>query len=345
MSLQPGQPVGSGAAPAARSRPSSLEYSQNVVTDEDGSKRYVVARCGCDCWYCKECCEVKGYNLRARLIPALQAFKGLMMLTLTVDPELLPSPQAAYLHVRKRRAISRLMQDLDRAGWLHSRRYFYVVEFQKDTLQTHFHVLIDATFVPKDAIEESWGKNRPRSAGPVLDNRPPFGIVRFSQRKFSGGPVHAGRYASKYLVKVPDYGWPPWVMSMGVIQRVPRYGTSRRFWGTSGRPRATTDPRASRAAGLPYKQRIAECGAASNVFVRVERVDHGTGEVTECSRWLGRVDLDLRDVPALGTALGIRNRRREVRAGGLRECVAALVEAAGRPVRFISLDMRAGGAS
>ncbi len=323
------------AQAARRGRPGLLEQSQNVVTAGRENRCYEIARCGCECWYCSDCCQRKGYTLRARLIPALETFTGLMMLTLTVDPQLFSSPRDAYLYVRGHRALSRLMQDLNRADCLHSRRYFYVVEFQKQTEQAHFHVLIDATFVSKSIIDAAWSKFRPPSAGPVLPNRPAFGMTRFSVRRFSGGACHAARYATKYLVKVPDHGFPAWVMQMGQGARVPRYGTSRRFWG--GQPKERPAPTRGKRQRLPrsYAARAAECGSSSNVFEFVDAIEQGAGGTHTQKRWLGRVRVE---IGRLSGKVGVQVAPRRIMlvAPGHAACVAALAAGAGHPVSVLA---------
>ncbi|MBX3358883.1 MAG: hypothetical protein KF745_10690 [Phycisphaeraceae bacterium] len=326
----------SAAAPAARrGRSSLLEYSQNVVTNEKGEQSFEAIRCGCDCWYCDDCCRRKGYTLRAELMPVLRTFAGRMMLTLTVDPELFPTPRDAYLYIRKARAISRLMQDLDRGGHLHSRRYLYVVEFQEKSEQAHFHVLIDASFVPKTAIDAAWSKFRPQQAGPVAPNRPAFGTTRFSRRSFEGGAEHAARYMTKYLVKTPEYGWPTWVLEMGAKKRVPRYRASRGFWN---RPSARSLPTGAKRTVVPrsYGERVAECGTTTNLFAAADRVDHSTGEVSRVRVWRARLEVPVAALAVAGEPCGKAGRCVVVEARGEHACIAALSMAAGLPIRVIA---------
>jgi hypothetical protein len=334
-----GAASGTAAPAAGRGGRPSLEYSQNVVTD---GQQFEIARCGCDCWYCGDCCKRKGYNLRAELIPALGRFKGLMMLTLTVDPGLFECARAAYLYVREQRAISRLMQDLHRGEHLHSRRYFYVVEFQRSTEHAHFHVLIDASFVPKPAIDASWSKLRPSGAPPVAANRPTFGMTRFSVSRFKGGAEHAGRYATKYLTKVPEYGWPAWVLSMGGKTRLPRYGTSRGFWGRD-RKKSNPTGKTRESKAYTYADRIAECGTSCNVFECRSRVDQATGELLPSRNWLLRVGVELsRLVGLAGEPIGPRRIR--LKARDLAQCIGDIQSAAGHPVRVLARAAAPGGA-
>lgn len=269
-----------------------LESKRNVVTVQEIRDR----PCRCRCWYCPDCCLSMGLALRERLMPVLESFTGLMMLTLTVDPTLFGSPEAAYLYARERRVISRLMRELDRKGYLHSRRYFRVIEWQKQTEMVHYHVLIDATRVPKTAIDAAWSRFRPAALPPPPPNRPAFGLTRFSRRRFEGGAKHAARYATKYLLKIPDRGWPAWVLAAGNEYRIPRYQTSRDFWGNGGAgasvpatpapafPRPPLKSRHSR----PYAERVADCGEAIEEFRVITTTNTQTGEKSVRYDWVRR---------------------------------------------------------
>ncbi len=326
---------GSGVRPTT----SLLEHSQNVVTPED-HRVFEIAKCGCDCWYCSDCCERKGYNLRARLIPVLETFTGLMMLTLTIDPQLFATPQAAYLWVKRERGISRLMRELDRGGHLHSRRYFYVVEFQRETEQAHFHVLVDASRIPKAAIDTAWDRLRPPTAGPPAPNRPGFGMTRFSVPRFEGGPVHAARYATKYLAKVPEHGWPAWVLAMGAEIRVPRYQTSHGFWNLPRRP-ATSTGRTRKLARVSYAQRTRECGMFCNVFEHAESINEETGEVRPGRLWRGRINLPAEDLHRIAPQGEKGRPRLRIAARTVGEMLQTLRAVAGMPIGVIS-GMRMG---
>lgn len=222
----------SGPRPAACS-----DYLESVgkdcgtePTSEVLSEEYEVRCCGCRIWFCPHCCTGRGLALRERLIPILQTFSGLLMWTFTVDPKLFASPAAAFKYVREKRCISETMRGLRRLGFLHSGRYFYVVEWQRDTQMAHFHLLCDASFIPFDLVCSLWNRFRPTWAGPAEGSRPGFGSVRFSAPKFADAR-HAANYACAYLIKHPDQGYPEWIETS--TDQVHRYSTSRGFWGTS----------------------------------------------------------------------------------------------------------------
>jgi len=332
MSADVGVRAASGAAAAARrGGSSSLEQFQNHVTHP--TDEFTLVPCGCDCWFCPKCCKRKGYNLRARLVPILESFRARMMLSLTVDPVLFESPKHAYLYLRHRRAISRTMQDMWRWGHLHSRRYAYVLEFQRETRQPHFHLLCDASFIPHDALMAAWGKHRPPSAGPVAPNRPALGYCWISMPSLATA-LHAARYATKYLVKAPDDGFPAWVLQMGKDHRVPRFQPSRGFWGNP--PLLRPEPESTRTV-LPrtYEDRLGDCGITLNMFQTVERIDASTGVVTPSQHWRGRLDEPTAALALLGADIASGRCKVTLRATDSREAAKAISAAVGHPVRFL----------
>lgn len=271
-----------------------LEQSQNTVTqatNEHGA-RYEISKCRCDCWFCPDCAKVKGYNLRARLVPILQTFKDLLLVTFTIDPELFSSPQQAYEYAMDNRCISVTTQDLYRWGHLNSRKYFYVIEWQKETEQVHFHVLYDSNYIPWNALRKSWSKHRPKSAGPVKGNRPAFGTVLFSKIKFQGGFLHAARYVTKYLTKTPEEGFPEWALNMGKNRTIRRFGTSRGFWNESSKRSESEAKYKRKNKRLSYKERLKSCGQTSNIFKVKEVIDKETGEITTKKFWIGQVNIN-----------------------------------------------------
>lgn len=272
-----------------------LEHLHNTVTNEQGAK-YEVAKCNCRCWFCPECCLTQGYKLRGRLIPVLETFDGLIMASLTVDPELFSDPKTAYLYMMDKRCISVTTQDLFRWNYLKTRRYFYVVEWQKKTEQAHFHILYDSKYIPWDELLASWSKHRPKDAGKVKGNRPAFGTAMLSKSNFEGGSVHAARYATKYLIKTPEHGFPQWVLEMGKDRRIRRYSTSRGFWGDSApqQDKDTTTTRKNRKR--TYAERLKECGDSVNLFEIKSSFDTDTGEIIPARHWIGQIDIKASDV-------------------------------------------------
>ncbi|WP_013630137.1 rolling circle replication-associated protein [Rubinisphaera brasiliensis] len=237
--LQPAAELPRSGGELSEARPqavdSYLEIKGNVV---DGgvcgfANSYYALASTCRSWFCEKCCLGLGLQRRALLYDVLKTFGACQMWTLTIDPLLFASPLESFLYVRKRRSISELVRALKKGGHLLSRRYFYVVEWQKNTEMPHWHLLVDARHIPFDDVCEIWNRNRPKYLPPPCGDRPAFGSVRYSAPKFSNA-MHAANYATKYLIKHPEHGYPPWVRDFN--GRIQRFGTSRGFWPKSDMP-------------------------------------------------------------------------------------------------------------
>jgi len=318
--------------PVGDPRPAAADYLESVRKDSAKGQpsdvideSYEVRGCGCRSWFCPGCCTGRGLSVRERLIPILETFKGLLMWTFTIDPKLFTSPAEAFKYVREKRCISQTMRKLNRWGFLHTFRYFYVVEWQKESEMVHFHVLVDSSFVPFAKVCEAWNRHRPASAGPVEAERPGFGSVRFSAPAFEN-PRHAAHYACKYLIKFPERGFPDWVYdSDGQIHR---YQASKGFWKNSEPQTPVDTPDASgveetlsdedccpicahEAVGtcdhcdecgwsvleepesrqrLTIRQRLAKCGERS-VLLKVRSIlDSQTGELKVRREFMARLE-------------------------------------------------------
>jgi hypothetical protein len=300
---------------------------------EQQAPRYELVSCGCRSWFCSRCCTVQGLRLRRRLLPVLETFQGLLMLTLTLDPSLFESPAHAYRYVRDRRCVALLVRKLHRLGMLHSRRYFYVVEWQKVSEMPHFHLLLDASFIPFATICEAWNSFRPEWAAPVEGDRPGFGAVRFSAPKFANA-MHAACYACKYLIKHPEHGYPSWLLAEA-LRSVHRYGTSRGFWPQSGRPASRDDedeagddgecgpaveppmaeepPESESETSKSIGEYLKACGQTSALVRVVEVVDPITGELVERRQFVRRITRSVPDILAdLGIPLPEKGHRVEI---------------------------------
>ena len=276
-------------APAAASAAAPLYLSSGsccgdsaVIAPEVQPNRtfYVLKPCMCRKWYCKDCAPMMGRSLRRRLQDRLKAFKRVFGITLTLDGSLFASPEEAWRYVMDKRLLSLFVKKLHISGFLNTRDYFWVVEWQEETQQAHWHLLVDADFIPYGAIVEAWSSFRPRWA-PALsqkvtaDNykdldRPAFGSVRFTLKDCRDAWI-AARYATKYLIKIPDYGFPNWVLDY--VGRVPRYGHSRGFFpdGKSAGPKAADsepsfDPERLEREPKTIRDRLAQCKQQTNVL-------------------------------------------------------------------------------
>lgn len=317
-----------------------LEYFHNSVTrltNEHGSY-YEVAKHNCNCLFCPDCSKARGYELRKRLIPILETFKDMLLVTFTIDPKLFSNPKEAFLYVMDKRCISVTTQDLRRWGYLHSNRYFYVIEWQKDTEQVHFHILFDASYIPWEALLRSWSKHRPKDAGPVIDNRPAFGTAHISKSKFKGGFLHAARYVTKYLTKMPLKNFPQWVMNMGKNRRIRRYSTSKGFWNNPPKPVAKSTGKTREVIKLTYAQRISKCGQSVNLFAIETLLNPDTGELTPKRFWVGQLDIDAKSIlDALFDPGDERRQRRSLLANSLPQAIHIINKAVKKEVQWLRM--------
>jgi hypothetical protein len=290
------------AATVAAASPDYLELGGKYCEKADQTTRIDLIGCGCRSRFCIKCCCGLGLTLRERLLPVLATFKGLLMWTFTIDPKLFNSPAAAFEYARDNRCISNTMRELRKRGFLHTGRYFVVVEWQMGTgdepgtLMPHWHLLADSSFIPFETVCQLWNRFRPSSAGPVEGDRPGFGSIRFTETKFVT-PDHAANYACKYLIKYPEKGYPDWVLDSDFIHR---FSTSRGFWGDSAAPEESpapdsdecqqttdgdeTDPDNSDVEEQPrttIRERLAKCGEKTVVMKVGQFIDVNTGEVVE----------------------------------------------------------------
>ncbi|MEW4454170.1 hypothetical protein AB1L30_15965 [Bremerella sp. JC817] len=277
-------------------------------------------------------------DLRRRLKAVLQTFEAVQMWTFTVDPLLFSSPRQAWDYLKEKRCISRLMRSLRNGGYLLSDRYFYVVEWQKETEMVHFHVLVEARHIPIERVRYEWSKFRPDWAGPQEPNRPAFGTVRFTKTKPFVSMEHAANYATKYLTKTPEHGFPSWVLDSQTYMR--RYQTSRYFWPAKDEPNGTDaddvlqpgqragdtqspeeEEAQQEAERTTIRQRLAECKQGATVILKVRtnypdgRVFDGTRHVmnigfsfARCLEILGFRDVDLRKLSLSPAQLRVLDR-------------------------------------
>ena len=183
-------------------------------------KPYKIVRCKCRCRFCSDCALGLGLQLKEKLIPTIAKWSNMVMVTLTINPKRFASPEAAYRHVTKNRLISRWVRELNRRGVLKSRKFFSVFECQKNG-NPHWHLLLEAPFVPHDIALQVWNQLGPDNELSTNEN-PSMGFVWFSAPKFKT-PEHAANYACKYIIKPPIEGWPEWVLDyVGQVRRVSR---------------------------------------------------------------------------------------------------------------------------
>lgn len=329
------------------------------------SSRVELWAVGCRTRFCPHCCLHRGLALREKLEPELAGWSALQMWTLTVDPKLFDGPEAAYRYVRENRCIARVVRALKREGWLDSERWICIVEWQEHTEMAHYHLLLETSYVPFERIAELWGQFRPASA-PIWQGsyarslegqEPEFGHVRFSKGRGSRGGTfksrsHAARYVCKYLTKVPDHGYPDWVLAFD--GQIRRFSTSRGLLPSKPRRkppqpcgigiesheddcwcalcRGDVDfidsgsqlPRRARAPQSTLRTRLAKCGTTA-VLVRIELGKGIDGTVIPVARHFlcGLKHLPYEEAASICTADHTGSRRVPITWGQAQDLISA----------------------
>lgn len=178
--------------------------------------RYVGCKTRCRSQFCRDCALAHCVSWREKLRPAIKHWRSVIMLTLTVDPADFDGPEAAYVHVGKKRSVSKLIQKLHRRGMIRSKEFTCTLEFHKSGWP-HWHLLVDSSFVEKHELQKCWG----------------LGHTWFSRHKFAD-VGHAVNYATKYIAKTSEddeneFWFPEWVLDFKGNMR--RFSTSRGLCG------------------------------------------------------------------------------------------------------------------
>lgn len=185
---------------------------------------FEVVGSGCKCTFCDDCAVGRGLTVRTKLKEKLKSFKnGIMMLTFTLDPKEFENFEAGYRYANEKRAVARTIKVLYRLGYLKSREYFSVLEFQESG-NPHWHVLVHAKYVHHGVMSRVWNSFGPNGI---------MGYAFYSDGKSKKrlrfeGPEHAANYACKYIIKPPKHDWPSWVLD--AKYRVRRFSSSRGFF-------------------------------------------------------------------------------------------------------------------
>lgn len=232
--------------------------------------------CKCRSRFCSRCALGLGLELRTRVTPVLRDFNGVLMVTLTFDPEVFDgNPVQCFEYVRDHRVISEFVRRLKEE--VHSRRYFCVVEWQKETEFPHFHICLDANFIDFETLCRAWNSVGPGGLTRMRLRRTGLGSIRFTKKDGFESRDHAIHYLLKYIIKIPEHGFPDWVLDYD--GNVVRYQVSKGFFGTTSEKKEKTEKEVKERRRKPtVRERIAECGSRA-VILSVCEVMLPDGEI------------------------------------------------------------------
>jgi hypothetical protein len=284
-----------GGSAAAAPASSSLECLRNTVGSEHQEEEFHIVGNRCKSWFCDHCAKIQGPRLRAKLIDRVASWQSPMMLTFTIDPDLFETPEDAFKHVTRTRALAHVMRMLSEC--LASPGYFAVIEWQENGWP-HWHVLCDSVCIPIEKARQAWAKFVPADRRHLV--RPKIGslgIVRFSKPGWCKNAKHAALYVSKYLTKYPDDGFPAWVMA--AKYRIRRFSTSRGFWGQLSHRKASAsivedesdvlEDEAGTREARTHSERLGTCCRSCTVYRVNNTIDFDTGETKRVRTFFRRL--------------------------------------------------------
>ena len=243
--------------------------------NDDDKDFYKCISLKCKSWFCEKCRISKGFQLRDRILNKAHLFKVPKLYTLTVNREWFDSPKTAYEYVMGNKFIARLL-----TKELKVKRWFWVLEPQEANGDgwPHWHLLIDVGDLPGvwyHKATKSTADTKPENkqgwcyVPNFFDlNKAHRLLVKWEigkqckltprKDKFKN-PVHAIRYITKYLIKMPPRGFPPWMLN---FPRLRFYQPSHEVGSLGGvtvpKPGNDEEPRPKRKDRKPV-DRVAEC--------------------------------------------------------------------------------------
>lgn len=154
-----------------------LPLGKVVEQAEWGEVRSILVRAkDCRCGVCQKCSPKRAHREALFVAQVADTFKRPMLITLGCDPTIAPEdPMKLLKHLKEKRAVGEFIRSLRAKGLITGKAYV-ALEFQDETQQPHWHLLVDAKgrhrsradegWIPKDYMDERWGKFRPEWAGP-----------------------------------------------------------------------------------------------------------------------------------------------------------------------------------
>jgi hypothetical protein len=253
--------------------------NNNIVVNkfkiDNGKSFYKCISLKCKSWFCETCRMAKGLQLRERILNKAELFKVPKLYTLTVNREWFESPKAAYEYVMGNKFIARLL-----TKELKVKRWFWVLEPQEANGDgwPHWHLLIDVgdlagTWYHKETKTTADTKPENIKGWCYVPNFFDLNKVHRLLLKWKVGkqckltkrkdkfnnPVHAIRYITKYLIKMPPRGFPPWMLNYPRLRFYqPSYEVGSLGGVTVKKKETEIEPRPKKTDRKPV-DRVSEC--------------------------------------------------------------------------------------
>ncbi len=232
----------------------------------------------CKSWLCKKCRVHKGLRIREKFIAKSNLFESPRLYTITINREWFDSPADAYNYVMQKKFLARLL-----TKEMNVRRWIWVLEPQENNGDgwPHWHILIDVADLPgmwynKETKKAQENKPQYKAGWCYVPHFFDLNKVHRLLRKWKIGeqckltvkrdnfcnPLHAIRYITKYLIKTPERGFPPWMLKYSRLRFVQASRDIGSLGGQKYKPPEKKDDEGEyeprRKSRRPV-ERIAEC--------------------------------------------------------------------------------------
>jgi len=108
----------------------------------------VIRKCRCDSVWCPQCYKIRKVpKLYSRINDRLD-WRSTRHIILTIDRTLFDTPEKAYIHITKKKAIPQLIHNLKRTKNIEIRDYVWILEWHSDGYP-HWHLFADVTKIGK----------------------------------------------------------------------------------------------------------------------------------------------------------------------------------------------------
>jgi len=220
--------------------PPILEWEGIKVTEtfddekkiDNNSQKEIFKRaiaCACKSMLCIDCRLQRGIKIREALLARASIFKEPRLFTITVNREWFERPLAAYEWVMEEKFISRLLTTK-----LGVRRWVWVLEAQEESGDgwPHWHILIDVSDLPGrwfnlESKEVQAAEPQDKQGWHFIKHYFDLNLAHHFLRRWKIGEQcklsskkqdfasaeHAIKYITKYLIKAPRRGYPPWMLN------------------------------------------------------------------------------------------------------------------------------------
>lgn len=284
-----GRPAGTARLPDALAKPSAsatiLETDRLKVTfstsakntdDEKGEFwRGIVHHC--KHWMCEQCKLSRGLALKRHLLAKAALFKSPRLYTVTINRAWFKSPEEAYNYVLGKKFLARLL-----TKEMGVRRWLWVLEAQENSGEgwPHWHILMDVSDLPgrwyhSGSRETRVTKPKEGRGWAYIPHFFDLNRVHRLLREWKIGeqckltvrrdefnsPEHAINYIVKYLIKMPERGYPAWMYHHNRLRFIQASRALGRLtdndYPVKGRKRKRRETKPKEREPV---ERVAECG-------------------------------------------------------------------------------------